>query len=106
MTSAPAGIVLGVIARAAVRDAVAGGAFRGVVVAAAAAIAAASKGATAAGKLQVAALRARIVASDVASPGTRAAGVSGVLGGNGECDSVANEVAVLKVGVFWDAANT
>ena len=59
-------------------------------------VAAAPKGGVAAEKLHVAALRARMVAGDVASPGTRAVGVSGVLGGSGECDSFAKEVALLN----------
>ena len=89
MTSAPARILLGAVTR----DAVCGASVGGVVVAAA------SKGGVAAWKLQVAALRARIVAGDVASPGTRAVGVSGVLGGKGECDAAAKEVALLNVGI-------
>jgi hypothetical protein len=68
--------------------------------------AAAAKGGVAAWKLQAAALKARMVAGDVASPGVRALGVSGVLGGIGECDAVANEVALLNVGIVWDAGNT
>ena len=89
MTSALAGIPFG----AATRDAVYGATAGGVVVAAA------SKGGVAAVRLQVAALKARMVAGDVASPGTRAVGVSGVLGGKGECDAAAKEVALLNVGI-------
>lgn len=95
MISAPAGIALDGGMRAAVCDDVFGGIVGGLMVAAAAV---ASKGGVAAWKLQVAALKARIVAGDVASPGTRAIGASGVLGGNGECDSFAKDVALLNVG--------
>ena len=75
------------------RDAVCGATVGGVF------IAAASKGGVAAWNLQVAALRAQIAAGDVASPGTSALGVSGVLGGKGECDAAAKEVALLNVGI-------
>jgi len=93
-TTAPAGMALDVTTRAAGRDAAVGGLV--------AVAAAASKGAVvAAGKLQVAALKARMVAGDVASPGTRAAGV---LGGKGESDSVLKGVALLDVGNLWDDA--
>jgi hypothetical protein len=47
-----------------------------------------------------------MVAGDVASPGVRAVGVSGVLEGIGECDAVAKEVALLNVGIIWDAGKT
>ena len=93
MISAPAGITLDGATRAAVCDAVFEAAAGGV------GFAAAPKGGVAAWKLQVAALRARMVAGDVASPGTRAVGVSGVLGGIGERDVVAKEVALLNVGI-------
>ena len=96
MISAPAGIALDGGMRAAVCDDVFGGIVRGLMVAAAAVVA--SKGGVAAWKLQVAALKARIVAGDVASPGTRAIEVSGALGGNGECDPFAKDVALLNVG--------
>jgi hypothetical protein len=96
MISAPAGIALDGGMRAAGCDDVFGGIVGGLMVAAAAVVA--SKGGVAAWKLQVAALKARMVAGDVASPGTRAIGVSGVLGGNGECDSFAKDVALLNVG--------
>jgi hypothetical protein len=97
MISAPAGIALDGGMRAAVCDDVFGGIVGGLMVAAAAVVAC-KGGGVAAWKLQVAALKARIVAGDVASPGTRAIGVSGVLGGNGECDSFAKDVALLNVG--------
>ena len=96
MISAPAGIALDGGMRAAVCDDVFGGIVGGLMVAAAAVVA--SKGGVAAWKLQVAALKARIVAGDVASPGMRAIGVSGALVGNVECDSFAKDVALLNVG--------
>jgi hypothetical protein len=100
MISAPAGITLDGATRAVLCDATVGRAIGGVVFVAATA---ASNGGVAAWKLQVAALRARMVAGDVASPGTRAVGVSGVLGGIGERDSVvAKDVALLNVGMVWD----
>jgi hypothetical protein len=93
MISAPAGITLDGATRAAVRGTAVGRAAGGV------GFAAASKGGVAAWKLQVAALRARMMAGDVASPGTRAVGVDGVPGFIGERDVVAKEVALLDVGI-------
>lgn len=87
-TSTPARIILDGTARGAVCDMNAGGV--GIT---------ASDGVAAAEKLQVAALSARMVAGDVASPGVRVVGVDGVLGGTGECSSVANKVALLDEGI-------
>jgi hypothetical protein len=101
MISAPAGITLDGATRATVCDDTVGRAVGRVV--GGVVFAAASNGGVAAGKFQVAALRARMVAGDVASPGTRAVGASGVLGGIGERDSVvAKDVALLNVGMVWD----
>lgn len=90
-TTAPAGIALDVATRAALCIAADGGLL---------AVAAPKGPVVASGKLQVAALMARMVAGDVAWPGTRAFGVCGVLGSEGESNSVAKDVALLYVGIL------